>query len=132
MSIVLNTIDQVPGAAASEGPQFTFEVGAITARDIVRARVQEEVARYNTADGPRFFVGPIAPAPAERELNAPRRTHRPALDVEHQIETALAAVRAGRVIILFNGEQVKDLDAPLPVTPVSEARFLKLVPLVGG
>ena len=31
-----------------------------------------------------------------------------------------------------NGTQVDDLDAPLQVTPVSEARFLKLVPLVGG
>jgi len=28
--------------------------------------------------------------------------------------------------------QVRDLDDPLVVTPVSEARFLKLVPLVGG
>jgi hypothetical protein len=33
---------------------------------------------------------------------------------------------------MFNGVQVSDLDAPLLVTPVSEARFLRLVSLVGG
>jgi hypothetical protein len=33
---------------------------------------------------------------------------------------------------MFNGVQVSDIDAPLLVTPVSEARFLQLVPLVGG
>ena len=59
------------------------------------------------------------------------RRRRP-LDAERQIEVALEAVRKGRVIIMFNGVQVRDLDDPLVVTPVSEARFLKLVPLVGG
>jgi hypothetical protein len=41
-------------------------------------------------------------------------------------------VRKRRVVILFNGAQVDDLDAPLVLTPISEARFLRLVPLVGG
>jgi hypothetical protein len=45
---------------------------------------------------------------------------------------ALDAVRRGHVVILFGGIQVRDLDEKLIVTPVSEARFLKLVPLVGG
>jgi len=36
------------------------------------------------------------------------------------------------VILMFNGVQVEDIEVPLLITPVSEARFLKLVPLVGG
>jgi hypothetical protein len=39
---------------------------------------------------------------------------------------ALEAIRKGRVILMFNGVQVEDIDAPLLITPVSEARFLKL------
>jgi hypothetical protein len=41
-------------------------------------------------------------------------------------------MRKRRVILLFNGIQVEDIDAPLVITPVSEARFLRLVPLAGG
>jgi hypothetical protein len=132
MSIVLKTIDQVLGSAATEGPRLSFAVGAITAREIVRSRVRMEVERYNSDDEPRSFVSLVAPARQECELNGPQRPPRRPLDAERQIEVALEAVRRGRVIIMFNGVQVKDLDAPLDVTPVSEARFLKLVPLVGG
>ena len=37
-----------------------------------------------------------------------------------------------RVILIFNGIQIEDIDAPLVIMPVSEARFLRLVPLAGG
>ena len=101
-------------------------------REIIRARVTSEVERHNSERHARQFVGLVHP-PVEEQLLNPRRPELPrALDAERQIEVALEAVRKGRVIILFNGEQVTDIDAPLIVTPVSEARFLRLVPLVGG
>ena len=135
MSIVLETIDQVPGAGSTPGPQLSFKVGRITARDIVAARVELEVERYNSApetEAPRL-VGLVAPPPVELELNGPRRERsRRKLDAGTQTEIALDAVRRGRVVIMFNGVQVRDLDEALVVTPVSEARFLKLVPLAGG
>lgn len=136
MGIVLETIDQVPGLGTTPGPQLSFRVDRITARDIVRARVEVEVERYNSAaeaEGPRF-VDLVAPPAVERALNGAKVEPRPRrkLDADAQIEVALEAVRRGRVIIMFNGTQVRDLDAALLVTPVSEARFLKLVPLAGG
>jgi hypothetical protein len=132
MTVVLKTIDQVPGAPTVAGPELSFRVGQVTAREIVRARVTAEVERHNSERQPRKFVGLVQPPEQEQQLN-PRRPELPrAIDAERQIEVALEAVRKGRVIILFNGEQVTDIDAPLIVTPVSEARFLRLVPLVGG
>jgi hypothetical protein len=132
MTVVLKTVDQVPGAPTVDGPELSFQVGQVTVREIVRARVTSEVERHNSEREPRKFVGLVQPPAEEQQLN-PRRPElaRP-LDAERQIEVALEAVRRGRVIILFNGEQVTDIDAPLIVTPVSEARFLRLVPLVGG
>jgi hypothetical protein len=132
MSVVLKTVDQVLGSPMAEGPQLSFEVGHVTARDIVCARVRLEVERYNSNAPEWSFVSLVAPAKEERELNGPRNAKRRPLDAERQIEVALEAVRKRRVIIMFNGVQVSDLDAPLVVTPISEARFLKLVPLVGG
>jgi len=132
MTVLLKTIDLVPGASAVEGPELHFQVGHVTAREIIRARVTAEVERHNNDLEPRPFVGLVQPPEREQQLN-PQRPELPrALSAERQIEVALDAVRKGRVIILFNGEQVTDIDAPLIVTPVSEARFLKLVPLVGG
>lgn len=115
-----------------DGPGLSFEVGQVTAREIIRARVASDVERHNSGRQPRQFAGLVQP-PAEEQLLNPQRADLPRpLDAERQIEVALEAVRKGRVIILFNGEQVTDIDAPLIVTPVSEARFLRLVPLVGG
>ena len=132
MTIVLKTVDQVPGAPTVDGPELSFQVGQVTVREIIRARVMSEVERHNSERQPRQFVGLVQP-PVEEQILNPRRSEVPrALDAERQIEVALEAVRKGRVIILFNGEQVTDIDAPLIVTPVSEARFLRLVPLVGG
>jgi hypothetical protein len=132
MTVILKTMDQVPGASSVHGPELSFRSQTVTARDIVRARVEAEVERYNNDEERRPFVGLVAPAEAERELNGPARQRRRPLDAERQIEVALEAIRKSRVILMFNGVQVEDIDAPLLITPVSEARFLKLVPLVGG
>jgi hypothetical protein len=132
MAVTLKTIDQTPGAPVTKGPELSFKTGQVTVREIVCARVRTEVERYNKDPMPRSFAGLVNPPPEELELNAPRPLRPRELNAEAQIEVALDAVRRGRVIVLFNGEQVTDIDAPLVVTPVSEARFLKLVPLVGG
>jgi hypothetical protein len=132
MMVILKTVDQVPGAATVAGPQLAFRVSTVTAREIVRARVRVEVARHNSEREPRTFLDLIDTPQAERELNGPRERDARPLDAESQIEVGIEAMRRGRVILVFNGEQVSDLDAPLIVTPVSEARFLRLVPLVGG
>ena len=132
MTIVLKIVDQVPGAPTVDGPELSFRVGQVTVREIIRARVTSEVERHNSERQPRQFLGLVQPPVQEQQLNPQRPKLPRPLDAERQIEVALEAVRKGRVIILFNGEQVTDIDAPLIVTPVSEARFLRLVPLVGG
>jgi len=132
MTAMLNTLEQVPGIGTIEGPQLTFEARAVSAREIVRARVAAEVERHNSADGPPRLVGWATPAEPERTLNGPRRERRRPLDTERQIDVALEALRKRLVILLFNGVQVEDIDAPLMLTPVSEAYFLRLVPLAGG
>jgi len=132
MTSMVKTLDQVPGIGAVEGPQLSFALGKVTARELVRARVAAEVERYNSTDEPPTLAGWMMPADPERALNGPRRERRRRLDLESQIEVALAALRKRRVILMFNGVQVEDIDEPLPLTPVSEARFLRLVPLAGG
>ena len=132
MTVMLKTVDQVPGVGTLEGPPLSFQSREVSAREIVRARVAAEVARHNSGDGQPRPVVWFSPADPERTLNGPRRERRHPLDTERQIEVALEALRKRRVILLFNGVQIEDIDAPLLLTPVSEARFLRLVPLAGG
>jgi len=132
MTIMLKTLDQVPGLGTVEGPQLPFEAHEVSAREIVRARVAAEVERYNNAEDPPPLAGWVTPPEPERTLNGPRRERRRPLDTERQIEVALEALRKRRVVLLFNGVQVEDIDAPLLLTPISEAYFLRLVPLAGG
>lgn len=131
MTVMLKTVDQVPGVGTLEGPPLSFQSRQVSAREIVRARVAAEVARHNSGDEQPHPVVWFSPDP-ERTLNGPRRECRRPLDTERQIEVALEALRKRRVILLFNGVQIEDIDAPLLLTPVSEARFLRLVPLAGG
>ena len=57
MTVMLKTIDQVPGTGTVEGPQLSFQAREVTAREIVRARVDAEVARYNSDEEPPPFSG---------------------------------------------------------------------------
>jgi hypothetical protein len=119
----IDLVDVVPGETRPPARQITWTSSTITGREIIRRRVTDEVSRYNrsAADGPdREML--VQPSPTENLLNGARSTGRKPLDAESQIDVALTAFRTRRVILLFNGEQVEDLDTPLLVTPVSEAR----------
>ncbi len=50
MTIMLKTLDQLPGVGTIEGPPLSFHSREVSAREIVQARVTAEVARYNSAD----------------------------------------------------------------------------------
>src|SRR5439155_24739648 len=76
MTAMLNTLEQVPGIGTIAGPQLTFEARAVSAREIVRARVAAEVERYNSADDPPRLVGWATPAEPERTLNGPQHERR--------------------------------------------------------
>jgi len=109
MTLLLKTIDQIPGRGTFDGPSLNLNLGQVTVRAIIRARVIEEVERYNRDGAIPGHAGLITPAPQEEVLNRPRHQRRRLLHPERRVEVARAAVRAGCVITLFNAEQVSDL-----------------------
>jgi len=105
----------------------------ITARELVRLRVREEVARYNLAPGPHFR-GLVQPSGAGAEtgpggyrMPAPRR-----LDWELQADVAEQAFTRNGFFMLAGDRQVEDLDEIVSLTEDAEVVFIKLVPLAGG
>ena len=122
--------ETIPGKRSHSGP-VTLEAGPLTVREMIRSRVQQEVWRYNQSL-PELFQGLIQPEASEQVLNGFRmKTKRP-LDWEKQYQRACASFEKNGFLVVVNGSQVTELDAPLDLQSDSEIQFVKLVPLVGG
>ncbi|MFC4056789.1 hypothetical protein ACFOWE_00635 [Planomonospora corallina] len=103
----------------------------ISARELVRLRVREEVARHNAAPSPRFR-GLVKPTDAEAELNGYRMRTARRLDWEKQADAAEAAFARNGFLLLVGDRQIEDLDTVVDLTVDPVISFVKLVPLVGG
>ncbi|TYB67638.1 hypothetical protein FXF51_12645 [Nonomuraea sp. PA05] len=100
----------------------------ISARELVRLRVREEVARHNGDPGSRFR-GLVRPAEAEVELNGSRARR---IDWECQADVAERAFQRNGFLLLVGERQIEDLAEMIDLTVDPVVSFVKLVPLVGG
>ncbi|MFF4773595.1 hypothetical protein [Microtetraspora fusca] len=103
----------------------------ISARELVRLRVREEVARYNAAPS-AHFRGLVRPTEAEVELNGYRMRTARRLDWERQADAAEAAFARNGFILLVGDRQIEDLADEIDLAADPVVSFVKLVPLVGG
>ncbi|MEU8246814.1 hypothetical protein [Nonomuraea sp. NPDC048916] len=103
----------------------------ISARELVRLRVREEVARHNAAPS-AHFRGLVKPTDAEAELNGYRMRTTRRLDWERQADAAEAAFARNGFLLLIGDRQIDDLDTEIDLTADPVVSFVKLVPLVGG
>jgi hypothetical protein len=103
----------------------------MTARELVRLRVREEVARFNARPS-RHFHGLVRPDDAEVELNGYRLREPRRIDWERQADIAERAFSSNGFFVLAGDRQVDDLDEVVDLTTDPELVFIKLVQLVGG
>lgn len=110
---------------------LSVQSATTTLRDLLRARIVAEVARYN-ADLPEVFVGLVQPEESEQLLNGYRLSHRHPLDAERHFQRACDSFAHNGFLVLLNGEQLMDLDQTVHLGTQPDLQFLKLVPLIGG
>ncbi|MFC4122562.1 hypothetical protein [Nonomuraea zeae] len=103
----------------------------ISARELVRLRVREEVARHN-ADPASRFTGLVRPVDAEVELNGYRMGAARRIDWERQADIAERAFQRNGFLLLVGERQIDDLSETIDLTVDPVVSFVKLVPLVGG
>ncbi|MGJ5204810.1 hypothetical protein [Bradyrhizobium sp. HKCCYLR20261] len=154
MTTVLGVYDaQRPGAERELRHRLALPRQRITARDLIRCRIEADVALHNTAESARIeariaaadddFASAwlVKPGEVEQTLNGPRGAYGPGVPArkspvvvrsEPLVATALAAFARSGFFMIFDGRQIEDLDEVLTVEPDSAVTFLRLVPLVGG
>ncbi|WP_030454152.1 hypothetical protein [Herbidospora cretacea] len=103
----------------------------ITARELVRLRVREEVARHNASPS-HHYRGLVKPTDAEADLNGYRMRTARRLDWEKQADAAEAAFLRNGFLLLIGDRQILDLDTEIDLMADPVVSFVKLVPLVGG
>jgi hypothetical protein len=134
MSTTLKIRDETTlnlGSDEEEG--FTLDVltARITARELIRVRVANEVRDYNLSQ-PEYFRGLVQPTDTESTLNGFKMRKERKIDPEKQFELALRAFYTNGFILLVDDKQVEELEEEIEVRPDTTVTFLKLVPLVGG
>jgi hypothetical protein len=103
----------------------------MTVRDLIRARIYQEVHDYNSRQ-PEYFRGLVEPTEAELTLNGYKLRTRKKIDWEKQFEGALQAFERNGFFVLVGDKQAAKLDEEFAVKTDTEVSFVKLVPLVGG
>jgi hypothetical protein len=131
--------DETTLGEKSPGLTLTIPTQRITARELIRQRIDREVDDYHQNQS-QPFQGLVQPSDSERLLNGYKLRTARKIDREQQFELAIAAFDNNGFILLVNDLQVEDLDLELELQDDSLAEpigtiivsFLKLIPLVGG
>jgi hypothetical protein len=131
MSATLTIHDETSSGRKTHS--FTLEclTERMTVRELIRARIYQEVQDYNTRE-PEYFHGLIEPTQAERTLNGYRLRERRKLDWQEQFRHAVEAFQRNGFFVLVGDRQAAQLDDEFEVKVDTEVTFVKLVPLVGG
>lgn len=114
--------------------EFALEIPSerLTVRELIRARVHQEVCDYNLKKS-EYYTGLVQPLEAEATLSGARMPrNKREIDPEAQTERAIEAFHRNGVLVLVDDRQVEDIDAEIEITPDTTLTFLKLIPLVGG
>jgi len=143
--------EQRPGAERQLRHRLELPAERMTARDLIRSRIEADVAIHNAierarldgtiaaeeANRDRRNDWLVAPGGVEQASNGPR-AYGPGVERPHPIKSepliavALDAFARNGFFMIFDGRQIVDLDEVLTVKEDSAVTFLRLVPLVGG
>jgi hypothetical protein len=100
-----------------------------TAREIIRARIWQEVQEFNASGRRESFKGLVQRQDSHEKLNTNKFLP---VDWEKQLATALRAFESNGFFMLVGDRQIAELDEEIEVGPETEVSFVKLVHLVGG
>jgi hypothetical protein len=111
--------------------ELEFATEWVTVKDIITARVNQEVEEYNQKQG-EYFRGLVIPSEAEQTLNGYKIKDKKRIDAEKQVYVALHAFQNNGYFVLIDDVQSEDLEQKVQLKADTSINFVKLTPLVGG
>lgn len=136
MPVTITIRDETTGGEVYAESPLELPAETLTARELIRERVYQEVQDYNQGTEAKQFHGLVQPTDAERVLNGRRTEYRlPArrqIDWRTQFDAACRAFETNQFLLLVDNRQAETLDEQFTVNPRTEVSFVKLTPLVGG
>lgn len=130
-STTVTLYDETPSGERTGGLTLEFFTTRVTARELIRRRVYEEVQEYNLSTS-GCFRGLVQPTDADQTRNGYRLRRERKIDWEEQFQRAVEAFERNGFFMLVGDRQVEDLDEAIELGLGTEVSFIKLVPLVGG
>ena len=131
MAATVTIYDETTAGERTHTRTLEFSTARVTARELIRRRVYEEVQEFNLST-PEYFCGLVQPTEAERVLNGYKLRQQRKIDWEEQYERALDAFRRNGFFMLVDDRQIEDLEEEIELKLRTEVSFIKLIPLVGG
>lgn len=130
-SVTLTIKDETAGGKTTNEIQVSFASELTTVKEIITARVIEEVDAYNNRM-PEYFKGLVQPSDAELTLNGFKLKERRKVDAEKQCLLALEAFNKNSYFVLIDNIQSESLEQMVVINNSTLVSFIKLTPLVGG
>ena len=130
-AIILSIKDENVSGKVLNEITIGFNTETVTVKDIIDARVRQEVANYNNKL-PEYFNGLVEPTDAEKTINGYKLRSRKPIDAEKQVYVALDAFQKNGFFVLIDDQQCSSLDQAIHLHSDTIISFLKLTPLVGG
>ena len=103
MSLSVSIFDETTAGESRSAGAFHFYDQAVTLREIIRLRVQQEVERFNRSES-EVFQGFVQPEESERILNGDRP--RPVIDWEKQHLKAVKAFKSNGFLVFVDNRQI--------------------------
>jgi hypothetical protein len=103
----------------------------MTVREIIRARIWQEVSDHNRRE-PARNRGPVLPTATEVLLNGSSAGKRGKADWEAAFDRACTAFESNGFFVIVGDRQAEFLDEAFEIGVETEIQFVRLMPLVGG
>jgi len=136
MSVTLTVRDETATGDVSFEMPLEVPSERVTIRELIRARVYQEVQDFNRKSHEQVFRGLVQPADAERVLNGKRTEYRlkehREINWKEQYAKALDAFDRNGFLVLVDDKQADSLDQEVTVAHGTQVSFVKLTLLVGG
>jgi hypothetical protein len=129
---VMIIVDEILGGSKRHVFDLEFLEEVLTVREIIRARIWQEVHEYNARQRMVAFTGLIQPSDPERRLNGDKTKAFVPINWESQYEAALRGFESNGYFIIVGERQAESLDETFRTGPETEVSFVKITPLVGG